>query len=1201
MSDTSSLGALAEKYSDLFRVAARRQRQKSYDIVYFGSLDAEWYRDPVDEKKNVLLSHQIAACSTAGVGANTIYFAREGARPDMKTIAEQLIRSVNGGEFPEDHHRKRTLICLSCHNTTAEGSILDDRDQQHIGDAIGLVHKLPVTLSHPVQVTLPGYSLVDIRLFDTMLLAPATHRSLKKLSSLLGSDGEMKLTISQRYLEDMRLLLQEDREGFVNYALKDTEATLKLFCLLQQSLNELAYKGRVRKLFITLANAAMSSFIHENEWHTKYLKKLNSARYTDARWLVKRAYYGGRNEGLLKGRTSFYEATHDKTWLDVDLTGCYPSVMSRVPRIDLDKAYELRLPNYHIDEERVAKLVADNVPLQMAKEARDALLVSREQFEATLRTMPKVAAQRIREGALVYDNTMINRWYNEWQRAKSNPDAERARVILPGFAQVQFHFKEKPPLYPCLHVHHCKYGLVYTLKGSTTATHMEIMLALDAGARVDAIWSLELPIERDEGGEPVLYMQDYLTRLATERKKFKDAYAAHKDPSDSVYEKLLKEFMNSLYGKFAQAVNPRKTCDISNFTMNRLEPSKVSDPVVAALTTGTARAVLSSLLLGVEHFNEGKSQPQRIDVASCTTDGLLVGVPSPKGYSVLQKYYELIDIRRDVEAKGKNYHVVRMRDKQEDMVDWSAPAVLNDQAFGAQGLLEILGTFLPIRLFRHARKELVKNAEYLEIKGMADDVVAVKSRGQIGIVTAETDDGPVECVSILAKFSVKPPVQDIEPDKEEFRFILDNEGVKKQVDGSYLLDHFMATEEGRDEIVTYTLYSLPSFGKIMKSNGTLDLVQLKAERKLNCDFDYKRQPLLRQESLYTGGYLYTPPYTLPFPSLSAMKGHRYQADNIRKAGRVARPNEVADRVRMRGRRSRSSKGEADRAVRMLLIAILQGILPTSCATGDYPGKVAILNEVWALLPKQLQQKRECWSVNDLKNFKRAEFECHCVSRYEALTNLVTVLCERFGVEPTAACSLIFDQEQLNLALIVEVVKAVLHGQYMEPFTTLSGMGLLPGRQDLLQHLSPPLTPEILIACEKASFVPGKRPTRDRDEIARLFRRIRIPPKYVTACASVLIEPPKEFERSQRAKVSNVVLESVTSCVLQPDFPTRPAHAWIISVLRPFGLSDEMFLDLKRQRFIPHRVTDTGRNRTEIMKLCQALRVDVSLVQTTVID
>ena len=71
--------------------------------------------------------------------------------------------------------------------------------------------------------------LVDIHVYDTKLLAPATHQSLKKLSNLLGPEDEGKEDIPDEYIKNMHQYLWDYPEKYRTYALRDSEVTLKLF------------------------------------------------------------------------------------------------------------------------------------------------------------------------------------------------------------------------------------------------------------------------------------------------------------------------------------------------------------------------------------------------------------------------------------------------------------------------------------------------------------------------------------------------------------------------------------------------------------------------------------------------------------------------------------------------------------------------------------------------------------------------------------------------------------------------------------------------------------------------------------------------------------------------------------------------------------------------------------------------------------
>lgn len=630
--DIPAFADIPVAYEWFFDVAQKRPRHPGYDFAYFAAFDAEWVQRL---NRNHLISTQLAVASRHSV-TNAIQYAPGGERPTLYQIAERVIRDAHGGLFPETHHRKRIVIYLVAHHCTAEMSILDDNDKPYVTEAISLVRKSPVTLLDPVSITLPGNCEVDIFIRDTILIAPATHRSLKKLSTLLGDEGSMKESISSYYIENMDVYLKEYPERFERYALKDTEVTLRLFFLLQDALNRLS-TGKIQKIYVTIGSAAVNAFWKKNRWVRKYLKKLRSRGFSDAMRLVKRAYYGGRNEGLLVGQTQKFPATATKRWIDIDEKGAYATLLSMIPVIDLDKEVIIRFERYDLSDECIQALLDDNVPLSKIREAQAALKKSPKHFEWMLANMKeKSVSGRIRNAARVLDNSLIETWYAEWCRQKEN--GEIPDYLVPGVACVRFRFPESR-LYPCLHVHHSHYGLIYPRSGVTAATHQEIMLAMDAGAEIEAIWSLEFPVKYDDDGLPVMYLKEFMRDLAVQRKDYKDD-ADKGDASAGVYEKLLKEFMNSLYGKFSQGVNPRNVCHAGTFQMKPLGPSKVTDPVVAALTTGAGRATLSSLMLAVESYNEGRPSEEWIDIASATTDGYLVGLPAEPSYSVVGAYYE---------------------------------------------------------------------------------------------------------------------------------------------------------------------------------------------------------------------------------------------------------------------------------------------------------------------------------------------------------------------------------------------------------------------------------------------------------------------------------------------------------------------------------------------------------------------------------
>lgn len=173
--------------------------------------------------------------------------------------------------------------------------------------------------------------------------------------------------------------------------------------------------------------------------------------------------------------------------------------------------------------------------------------------------------------------------------------------------RVRFRFPDGTR-FPCLPVR-VGNGLVFPLEGETTTTGIELLAAISMGAEIEIMGAHRFELV---GGlhEYAAFTQ----RIAALRAKFK--------ASNPLFEKLVKEAGNSLYGKCAQAVagmrttNPDKTRHFDTLQGERLElpPSAITNPVHAALITSTIRAVLAEILA---------SLPADRTVLSVTTDGFL--------------------------------------------------------------------------------------------------------------------------------------------------------------------------------------------------------------------------------------------------------------------------------------------------------------------------------------------------------------------------------------------------------------------------------------------------------------------------------------------------------------------------------------------------------------------------------------------------
>ena len=96
-----------------------------------------------------------------------------------------------------------------------------------------------------------------------------------------------------------------------------------------------------------------------------------------------------------------------------------------------------------------------------------------------------------------------------------------------------------------------------------------------------------------------------------------------KKEGNELKQQMFKLYSNTLYGKMAQGITPKKGYDLRQEDTKDLGPSPVTHPYFAAMVTGTLRAGLSALLVAMDELNaEGYSYVP----ISATTDGILYKV-----------------------------------------------------------------------------------------------------------------------------------------------------------------------------------------------------------------------------------------------------------------------------------------------------------------------------------------------------------------------------------------------------------------------------------------------------------------------------------------------------------------------------------------------------------------------------------------------
>ncbi len=169
-----------------------------------------------------------------------------------------------------------------------------------------------------------------------------------------------------------------------------------------------------------------------------------------------------------------------------------------------------------------------------------------------------------------------------------------------GFARVRFSFPEGTR-FPCLPVHHELYGLYFPLTGETYATAPELEVARNMGANVEILQGVVIPWMDDSESLFLPFVQ----MIREKRNSY---------PKKSFEEAMWKEIGNSLYGKTAQGLRDKTAFELANGLTKDIPRSAVTNPYMAAHTTGFVRAVIAELLASI---------PKHRQVISTTTDGFI--------------------------------------------------------------------------------------------------------------------------------------------------------------------------------------------------------------------------------------------------------------------------------------------------------------------------------------------------------------------------------------------------------------------------------------------------------------------------------------------------------------------------------------------------------------------------------------------------
>lgn len=412
---------------------------------------------------------------------------------------------------------------------------------------------------------------LNVKIRDTIALAPAGAKSLARLGEILGFD-KMKLSDDPakelHFKQNMAEFMEADWVLFRDYAIRDAEIcmqyTTRIIRLYFEKTNKFKLPVTLTSIGVDLIQKFWKSngvdpieIVGKEKVVEKYWSKRNGRFQTSRKTVsIKKlfwsedffteCYHGGRNEQFWFGPAPV------GIWYDYDLTSAYPSAMALIGR-------------------------ADWSTIRAIKDTKELL-----------------------GGGIQHEDL--------------------------AFANVDFEFPEDVR-FPVLPVR-TENGLLFPRKGNSTTHISEILLARDLGCKIELIEGRRLDSERIMKRKPDKPTKDIEEQYDPKKggSEYSPAFRPFsgfarncieersKHPKKSLDNLFWKELVNSTYGKTAQGLRERRIYDLRDAETKPLEPSKITNPVYAAFITAFCRGVLGEIM---------NALPSDVQIFSVTTDGFL--------------------------------------------------------------------------------------------------------------------------------------------------------------------------------------------------------------------------------------------------------------------------------------------------------------------------------------------------------------------------------------------------------------------------------------------------------------------------------------------------------------------------------------------------------------------------------------------------
>ncbi|MCB1064715.1 MAG: hypothetical protein KDN20_17575 [Verrucomicrobiae bacterium] len=308
-------------------------------------LDAEWQREG---QANKLLSFQWSLLYRGSEFTGIEFF--DGGRPRMADLIQWILTDAKvQGAFC--HYPK--MVNLVCHFSLAEFAMM--ADFQELKTRFDALRGSFSTLAKPLSFTITDQNRnsrqISVFLRDSAHLTPQGA----KLGTLGEIHGFPKVALPVDAIENMELLLHEDRDLFIRYAITDAKIAARHALAMARLNRDLTGRVEIPATLGSLCWAFTLKWWEDNGIDRLAVlgkERIEDERFEECSAMMKKekrevllanihqhetlaieCYHGGRNEAF------YFGPTYRDNWIDVDLIGAYPTALAS---LGMPKWNELR-------------------------------------------------------------------------------------------------------------------------------------------------------------------------------------------------------------------------------------------------------------------------------------------------------------------------------------------------------------------------------------------------------------------------------------------------------------------------------------------------------------------------------------------------------------------------------------------------------------------------------------------------------------------------------------------------------------------------------------------------------------------------------------------------------------------------------------------------------------------------------------------